>query len=175
VEIVENIAATLKQLESVLHRDPDPADAQRTMPQLRGMLEDMERDGNRRGDPIREVFARLGDKWSPLLLLLLQMRSYRHATLWRLVGTVAGDGQISQRILRLRLRALERDGLLRRHQVDTHPPGVLYELTATGRELTEHIHGLMSWTRKHIDEIRRCQQRVDQETGFSDDLEEDPE
>ena len=122
------------------------------------MLEAMERDGNRRQDPIREVFARLGDKWSPLLLLLLQIRALRHATLWRLVGSVAGDGQISQRILRLRLRGLEQDGLIRRHIIDSKPPGVLYELTDLGRELVSHIEGLMAWTRRHSDQIRAARQ-----------------
>jgi DNA-binding HxlR family transcriptional regulator len=152
---VGKIEATLKDLEAVLQRDPDPTDVQHTMPELRCMLEDMARDGNLRHDPIREVFARLGDKWSPLLLLLLQMRGFRHATLWRLVGTVAGDGQISQRILRLRLRALEQDGLVMRQAVDSSPPGVLYQLTETGRELAGHIEHLMTWTRKHSEEISR--------------------
>ena len=156
---VEEIAAKMAHVTAILGRDPQPADSATALPALQRMLEAMQRDGNRRQDPIREVFARLGDKWSPLLLLLLQMRSLRHATLWRLVGTVAGDGQISQRILRLRLRGLEQDGLIRRRLIDSKPPGVQYELTQLGHELVSHIEGLMAWTRGHSDEIRAARKR----------------
>jgi DNA-binding HxlR family transcriptional regulator len=156
---VEETAAKMARVTAILGRDPDAADHATTLPALQRMLEAMARDGNRRQDPIREVFARLGDKWSPLLLLLLQMRSLRHATLWRLVGTVAGDGQISQRILRLRLRGLEQDGLIRRRLIDSKPPGVQYELTELGHELVSHIEGLMAWTRGHSEEIRAARQR----------------
>ena len=95
------------------------------------MLESMAHDGNRRDDPIREVFARL-------------------------VGIVAADGGISQRILRLRLRTLESDGLVARRTVDSRPPGVIYSLTAAGHGLVAQIHSLMNWSRQHSDEIRRA-------------------
>jgi DNA-binding HxlR family transcriptional regulator len=152
----------MHSIDVVLARDPDPADGPGAVGQLRRMLEDMAHDGNRRDDPIREVFARLGDKWSPLLLLLLQMRDFRHATLWRLVGIVAADGRISQRILRLRLRTLEHDGLIARRTTDSRPPGVSYSLTAAGHGLVEQIHSLMNWSRQHSDEIRRARVAVSQ-------------
>jgi DNA-binding HxlR family transcriptional regulator len=138
----------------LLQRDAQAADSASALPQLRAMLETMERDGNRRQDPIREIFARLGDKWSPLLLLLLNTGDFRHTTLWRLVDTLAGDGRISQRILRLRLRALERDGLVIHHVVAGKIPGVRYQITDTGRELVVHIEQLMSWVRSRSGVIR---------------------
>jgi DNA-binding HxlR family transcriptional regulator len=149
----------LRSLQALLERDPQAGDAAGALPRLRAMLETMERDGNRRHDPIREIFARLGDKWSPLLLLLLNTRDYRHTTLWRLVDTLAGDGKISQRILRLRLRALERDGLVTHHAVPGKIPGVRYAITDTGRELVAHIEQLMQWVRSRSAEIRADQPR----------------
>jgi DNA-binding HxlR family transcriptional regulator len=98
--------------------------------------------------------ARLGDKWSPLLLLLLAKGSYRHATLRRLVSLVSAEGRISQRMLTLRLRSLERDGLVSREIIDTHPPGVRYALTPLGRGLVEQYESLMEWTRQHSATIR---------------------
>jgi DNA-binding HxlR family transcriptional regulator len=59
------------------------------------------------------------------------------------------------------MRTLERDGLVQRQPVDTIPPGVMYELTETGRELAELIESIMVWTRKHIAHIRASQQRMD--------------
>jgi DNA-binding HxlR family transcriptional regulator len=120
--------------------------------------------GNRRNDPMREVFARLGDKWSTLLLLLLKMRSFRHATLRRLVGLVSADGEISTRIFRLRMRALERDGLVLRTELSANPPAVQYELTHIGCGLVEQIESAMQWTRNHCEEIRRAQQQFDSRT-----------
>lgn len=158
---MDEIDQALARIRLLLQRGADPIDDEHTVTQLRWMLTHMRRDGNLRDAPTREVFARLGDKWSPLLLLLLHMRTFRHATLWRLVGAVAGDGQISQRILRLRLRTLERDGLVVRLEVHTHPPGVYYELSAIGCELAEQIEGLMAWTRRHIDAMRQSQERYD--------------
>jgi len=56
--------------------------------------------------PAREVIARLGDSWSPLILKILETGTYRHATLKRLVAAFSLEGEISQRMLTLRLKAL---------------------------------------------------------------------
>jgi DNA-binding HxlR family transcriptional regulator len=97
------------------------------------------------------------------LLLLLQIRGFRHATLGRLAGAVAAEGRISQRILRLRMRTLERDGLVRRTLVDEQPPGVRYELTQAGQELAEFMQQLFQWTRRRIPHILASQEQFDRE------------
>jgi DNA-binding HxlR family transcriptional regulator len=150
-EIQHGISALLEQ---------EPATPERTtaVGRLHALVQHMAADGVRRDDPIREVFARLGDKWSPLLLLLLAAGSFRHATLRRLVGLTSADGRISQRMLTLRLRSLERDGLIRRSLIDSQPPGVLYSITPAGRGLVEQIEALMAWTRQHAAEIRRARE-----------------
>jgi DNA-binding HxlR family transcriptional regulator len=129
--------------------------------QLGAMVRKMAADGVRREEPMREVFARIGDKWSTLLLLLLRTGIYRHAVLRRLVGAVGSEGRISQRMLTLRLRALERDGLIARRTISTQPPGVEYGLTELGSGLLQQIDIMMQWVRTHIAEIRRARQEFE--------------
>ena len=129
--------------------------------QLGAMVRNMAADGVRREDPMREVFARIGDKWSTLLLLLLRTGNYRHAVLRRLVSAVGSEGRISQRMLTLRLRALERDGLIARRTILTQPPGVEYGLTELGSSLMQHIDVMMQWVRTHIAEIRQARQEFE--------------
>jgi DNA-binding HxlR family transcriptional regulator len=154
-----DLDSTLRSLDALLGREDDPPHAPQARARLHALVRDMARDGHRRSDPIREVFARLGDRWSVLLILLLQASDFRHATLRRLVGTVAAEGDISQRMLTLRLRNLERDGLITRRTLPTNPPGVVYALSATGQGLALQIDALMNWTREHSAAILAAQSR----------------
>jgi DNA-binding HxlR family transcriptional regulator len=114
-------------------------------------------DGARREDPMREIFARLGDKWSMLLMLLLRTGTFRHSVLKRLVNAMGADDEISQRVLTLRLRSLERDGLVARTVTDSVPPRVDYALTPLGHGLLGEVDSLMGWVRRHNDAIRAAQ------------------
>jgi len=149
-------AAIEHGLDALLQQEPGSPARAAVLARLHALVRQMAADGVRRDDPIREVFARLGDKWSPLLLLLLAAGDFRHATLRRLVGLTSADGRISQRMLTLRLRSLERDGLICRQRIDTLPPGVSYSLTPAGRGLVGQIESLMTWTRQHAAQIRRA-------------------
>ena len=104
-------------------------------------------------DPEREVIARLGDNWSPLILKVLETGAYRHATLKRVVGKLSAEGEISQRMLTLRLKALERDGFVERLADDSVPPRVTYRLTALGHSLTQELNRLLTWISSHRAEI----------------------
>src|ERR1700722_6840333 len=127
---------------------------------LEALVRAMARDGVQRDQPMREVLARIGDKWSTLLLHLLRTGNYRHAVLRRLVSAVGAEGRISQRMLTLRLPALERDGLLvGRGGPDTHPPGDGYALTELGQSLTAQIESLMQWIRDHMARILQARER----------------
>ncbi|PCH98777.1 MAG: transcriptional regulator [Rhodobacteraceae bacterium] len=103
--------------------------------------------------PVREVPSRLGDNWSALLLLVLRTGTYRHATLKRVIALIASEGAISQRMLTLRLRALERDGFVTRHIYPSSPPRVEYDLTELGHGLTLKLIGLINWVSDHEGEI----------------------
>jgi DNA-binding HxlR family transcriptional regulator len=147
----------MQSLRQILGEAATGSDA--ALVQLGAMVRNMAADGVRREEPMRELFARIGDKWSTLLLLLLRTGSYRHAVLRRLVSAVGSEGRISQRMLTLRLRALERDGLISRRTISTQPPGVEYGLTELGSGLVQQIDIMMQWVRTHIAEIRRARQQ----------------
>jgi DNA-binding HxlR family transcriptional regulator len=129
------------------------------VPALAALAEAMARDGKQRDDPMREVFARLGDRWSMLILLVLRTGTYRHAALKRVIGALGAEGKISQRMLTLRLRGLERDGLVRQTQLPSKAPHVEYDLTPLGHELLVQVDRLMEWIRGRGSEI--AQSRVD--------------
>jgi DNA-binding HxlR family transcriptional regulator len=88
---------------------------------------------------VSEMLARLGDKWSVLVIMMLRDGPKRFSELKR---EVVG---ISQRMLTLTLRALERDGVVRRTVFTTVPPSVEYELTDLGRSFAEPIVALGGW------------------------------
>ena len=155
-----DLERTLQALDALLGQDRDLPPVPAMRERLHALVRDMARDGHRRSDPIREVFARLGDRWSVLLLLLLRAGDFRHATLRRLVGTVAAEGAISQRMLTLRLRSLESDGLISRRILPTNPPGVVYSLSAAGHGLAAQVDALMNWTREHSLAILAAQRRI---------------
>ena len=92
---------------------------------------------------IREVLHRVGDKWSVLIIDLLGARPTRFNELRRSI-----EG-ISQRMLTLTLRGLERDGLITRTVYPEIPPRVEYELTSLGETLLVPIQGLTEWAAEH--------------------------
>jgi DNA-binding HxlR family transcriptional regulator len=96
---------------------------------------------------IRDLLDRLGDKWSLLVVELLGDGTQRFTALLRAI-----DG-ISQRMLTLTLRRLERDGLVHRTVHPVVPPQVDYDLTSLGRTLLQAIQPLVAWARDHRDEL----------------------
>ncbi len=108
---------------------------------------------------VSRVLARLGDKWSVLIVVLLRERPYRFNEIKR---TVAG---ISQQMLTRTLRNLERDGLVSRTTYPTSPPQVEYALTELGGSLSAPVLALGEWARAHLSEIDAAQARFDRKTG----------
>ena len=106
---------------------------------------------------VTPVLNRVGDKWSMLIVMNLSNGPKRFSELKR---AIAG---ISQRMLTLSLRGLERDGLISRTVTPTIPPRVDYELTDIGESLREPVKGLGDWALAHIDCIRAAQAHFDAE------------
>ena len=104
---------------------------------------------------VASVLARVGDKWSVLLIMMLHEGPKRFNELKRMIGG------ISQRMLTLTLRGLERDGLITRTVFPTIPPRVDYELTDLGRGLSKPVVALGEWVFKHEQEIESARQRFD--------------
>ena len=105
---------------------------------------------------VSDVLARIGDKWSVLVIMMLGDGPRRFNDLKR---STAG---ISQRMLTLTLRGLERDGLVTRTVFPTIPPRVEYELTDLGRSLWQPIEVLGEWAFANLDTIERARTAFDQ-------------
>ena len=104
---------------------------------------------------VREVLNRVGDKWSVLIVGLLADGPKRFSELRRAI-----EG-ISQRMLTLTLRGLERDGLVTRTVYPTIPPRVEYELTELGRTLRKPIQSLAKWAQDNRERIQQARNRYD--------------
>jgi DNA-binding HxlR family transcriptional regulator len=105
---------------------------------------------------VREALDRVGDKWSVHVIHLLGGGTLRFSELRR------GIEGISQRMLTVTLRGLERDGLVSRTVYPVVPPRVEYELTPLGETLLETVCSLVDWAEKHRPEIDAA--RVDYDT-----------
>ena len=107
--------------------------------------------------PSRESLARIANKWTALIVILLHERPRRFS---ELVDDVGG---ISKKALTDTLRALERDGLVTRKQA---PVG--YALTDLGRTLHDPLVALQVWAQAHVEEVLDARDRYDQ--AFDDDV-----
>jgi DNA-binding HxlR family transcriptional regulator len=106
---------------------------------------------------ISTLLSRIGDKWTVLVVQTLADGPRRFNELRREIPSV------SQRMLTLTLRNLERDGLVSRTVTPTIPPRVDYELTELGESLQKPICGLATWATEHVGEIHDARERFDAE------------
>ena len=104
---------------------------------------------------VSEVLSRVGDKWTVLVVSELGQGPKRFNEIRRALGS------ISQRMLTLTLRGLERDGLVTRTAFPTIPPRVDYELTKLGRSLLEPVSSIGLWARQNRAAIQHARQRFD--------------
>ncbi len=104
---------------------------------------------------VSTVLGRIGDKWSVLIVSRLGAQPMRFNELKREIGG------ISQRMLTLTLRGLERDGLVTRTVFPTIPPRVDYALTPLGRSLLEPVSALGAWALRHHGKIADAQTKFD--------------
>ena len=111
---------------------------------------------------ISEVLARVGDKWTVLVVNLMGSGPKRFSEIKREVGG------ISQRMLTLTLRALERDGLVTRTVTPSIPPRVDYALTDLGRSLLAPVQALGAWALGNRALIEQARRRFDADTMRSD-------
>ena len=107
-------------------------------------------DCRRAGD----ILARLGDRWTILLLMVLGDRRMRFTELHR---TITG---ISQRMLTVTLRNLEHDGILIRTVYPTIPPRVEYELSDRGRSLKVALAPIGNWVMENENDIEEARERL---------------
>lgn len=104
---------------------------------------------------LSRMLSRIGDKWTLLIVRALGERPMRFNALKRELGS------ISQKMLTVTLRNLERDGLVSRTVTPTTPPQVEYALTSMGVDLHQPIAALAEWTWTHADAIDRARSEYD--------------
>jgi DNA-binding HxlR family transcriptional regulator len=104
---------------------------------------------------VSSILARIGDKWSVLVIMMLVDQPRRFNELKRMIGG------ISQRMLTLTLRGLERDGLVTRTVFPTIPPRVDYELTELGLSLRDPVKKLGTWALENLPEIKTARDKFD--------------
>ena len=105
--------------------------------------------------PVTDILSRVGDKWSVMIVMLLGPGPRRFNEIRRAING------ISQRMLTLTLRGLERDGLVTRTVFPTIPPRVDYELTPMVQSLRCPIDALGEWAFAHRDEVDAARARFD--------------
>lgn len=108
---------------------------------------------------VASVLSRVGDKWSVFVIMMLGDGPKRFNELKRMING------ISQRMLTLTLRGLERDGLVTRTIFPTIPPRVDYELTDLGRGLSQPVEALGKWAMEHLPQIEAARTQFDQRNG----------
>lgn len=106
--------------------------------------------------PVRDIMDRFGDKWSLLVILNLGYSGKNRFN--ELKNKIEG---ISQRMLTVTLRSLERDGLVNRTIFAEVPPRVEYELTSLGQGLLYQIWGMAQWASGNLEEIVRARNEYD--------------
>src|ERR1700755_3634048 len=104
---------------------------------------------------VASILARVGDKWSVFVIMMLSDGPKRFNELKRMINGM------SQRLLLLTLRGLERDGLVTRTIFPTIPPRVDYELTDLGRGLQQPVMALGLWAKDHQIEIEAARSKFD--------------
>lgn len=105
------------------------------------------------------ILSRVGDKWSVLIIMQLGEGPRRFNEIKRMIGG------ISQRMLTLTLRNLERDGLVSRKVTPSIPPRVDYALTELGRDLLTPVAALGAWAIKHQTCIAAARTQFDEQVG----------
>ncbi len=108
--------------------------------------------------PARYLLERISGKWFSLIVYALGDGPRRHGELLLMIEGV------SQKVLTQTLRAIERDGLITRREVDRMPRHVEYELTPLGRSLARLQRELCHWAIEHVPEIQRANATHDQAT-----------
>jgi len=109
--------------------------------------------------PVRDILDRIGDKWS--LLAIMNLGYAGKIRFNELKSKIDG---ISQRMLTVTLRSLERDGLITRQIYAEVPPRVEYELTSIGRNLLQQIWELAQWASGSMNEIVKA--RIEYDSRF---------
>lgn len=131
---------------------------------LHKLMSDILEQNVRPESPTLHMLQIIGDRWAPLILFILSTGTFRHSELQRVVNVfseMSDTTPISQRILTLKLRVLERDGFLTRTVWPIVPPRADYALTPLGQSLIQLLEQVVSWSGENSSHIVAAQRDYD--------------
>jgi DNA-binding HxlR family transcriptional regulator len=161
METVESVERKLTRVRRVLaHSGMGDEDCGREA-LFRFAAEQMVQSGSPKTSPIVSVVNHVGNYWRNWLLLILRTGAYRPSTIARLLGALDPTRHISQRILTINLRMLERDGLIAREVIDDKRLNVVYALTPLGDDLSDQLLLLLEWGSQHAAAIAAARAAFD--------------
>jgi DNA-binding HxlR family transcriptional regulator len=147
------LAIIVGELADILGVCPEDLDTYPPATAALRIIREMTADGTHRSEPVRTILIRIGDRWTPLLVQLLEPAPVRFSQLRRMVITIL-DEDISKQILSEKLHALERDGFVCRTDLGSARPAVEYSLTPLGASFCARIKELIAWSRDYIPGVR---------------------
>ena len=120
--------------------------------------ENHEGDSSFQPIPSNGICTRLGDKWTVQVIWRLAIAGDRRLRFFEIKREAKG---ITQRMLTLTLRNLERDGLVERHYFPEVPPRVEYEITEMGKSMLHALEGINSWVRENLPRVQESRRTYD--------------
>ncbi|EIZ78821.1 transcriptional regulator, HxlR family protein [Novosphingobium sp. Rr 2-17] len=154
------------EVERIINRDLEGESAERLKQLCAGIFERGADGSVREFAAVRETMTLLGEKWTGLVLYMLSSGPIRYSLLRRLISSTAslgGEKQgISERMMTLTLRRLERDGFASRVVLPGPPPRTEYELTPLGKSLHDGHMILVRWAENNRLAIQEARDRYDQ-------------
>jgi DNA-binding HxlR family transcriptional regulator len=151
-----NASALLSAVEKVIAKDIDGEQAEQIRNLCTTFLQRSTRTEKARTGPVRQTSRLVGDKWTPLVVMVLNCGAMRYLALHNIVSLLARQGDesgISQRMLTLVLRNLEMNGMVARsaHSATAHRGD--YFLTPLGKSFHDQIMQLVEWAERHTEEL----------------------
>lgn len=165
----ESADSLIASAVAVLGIDRDAVVLQHHRDNIASLIRTMLAHGRERHDPVRTMTACMGDRWTPLLMNLLCGGPLRFGELRRLASLVSVEGEISQHVLTLKLRSLERDGLVSRTVVREVLLRSEYALTELGCHAHEQYRSMMRWAEHATPRIRAAREAYDRRHGTATD------
>lgn len=142
-----------REIEKILALEDGTAKKTEKVANIRSYVIGMEKGGVKPDDPVREFASLAADQWSSMILFILKDGPFRYSILHKLVGAVSHTRSISQRILTLKLKKLQFNGLVTRTMERDKPMLVMYGLSTLGHDFVREIEGRAAWVITRIPEI----------------------
>lgn len=153
--VLEELSAYLPSARADPQQDPNARDLARIADLVIRSIES-------RNGAISLMLGYLGNEWCRGILLALRTDVLRPSILQKAFSILRPHRPLSQRMMTLNLRAMERDGLVKRKVYESGRAHVEYALTTAGRELSEFILTITEWTEQNMDQILEAQNQFDE-------------